>query len=292
MLGEFTEAYLDDKNAAHLTRRLTFRLLAEALYVKSKFHGALHFAYCYRSSQGSIRFTEERNKKMARFLLVQEAFILCHELSHWCFFRCNEDEKQNQIKFKRSLWSKYFDELIEARKIKSGPKGTSMLLQMRDKILNDDRIIEECVCDTFATMYLIEYFDGINEYSKIDIAIGSFLAIQNLQLLIYLEDDIYSASLANSSIELSFQMTLRMIIFKYHIHNYLYTYSRLDTEKYDQEIIACKELYDERIFNEFIGSMNNAQQEMLHLHLLPEITVLDDSWESIDLLIRNLLADN
>lgn len=291
IFGEFTEAFLDDKNAAFLTRRLTYRLLAEALYTRSKLHSTLHFAYCHRVAQGSIRFSKERNKKMARFLLIQEAFMLCHEISHWCLFRCNEEEKQRQLVFKRSLWTQYLDDLIESRKRKADSNGIVMLGQMRDKILTDDKTVEECVCDTFAAIFLMEYFGGINDYTKTDIAIGSFLAVQNLQLLVYLEDDTNAATNKNSSTELSLQMTLRMVIYKHHLHNYLNSNSKLDVEEYDREIITCKERYDERIYTEFISTLDGAQREIERLDSLPEITFLDEFWEGANLLARSLLMD-
>ena len=291
IFGEFTEAFLDDKNAAALTRRLTYRLLAEALYTRSKLHGALHFAYCHRVTQAFTRFSKERNKKKARFLLIQEAFMLCHEISHWCLFRCNEEEKKRQLVHKRTLWSKFLDELIELRKGKADLHGIVMLGQMRDKILTDDKIIEECACDTFAAIFLMEYFGGINDYTKTDIAIGSFLAVQNLQLLVYLEDAISATKNKSSSIDLSLQMKLRMVIYKHHVQNYLKSNSKLDAEEYGREIIMCKERYNERIYSEFISTLDGAQREIERLDSLPEITFLDEFWEGANLLARSLLMD-
>lgn len=293
VLGSFTKIFLAQRNADLLSRKLTFQILSESLYVKAWMHEALYFAYLFRAAKGIVAFPKERNQHMARHLLVQEAFILCHELSHWCFFRCNEQEKQRQLAFKRTLWSRYLDDLIENRRHRADSNGIALLSKMKQYIQSNDNIVEEVVCDTFAAIFLIEFMVDINDYDKIDIVIGSFLCIQNLQLLSFLDHVVGSATgYGAATDQLTFKMTLRMILFKHHIYNYFYTYARDDAECYNHEITVCKGTYDERVFFPFMDVVNQAGQDIPRLRLLPEVSVLDEKWNIMNNLIRELLTED
>jgi len=293
VFGEFAEAYLAGQNADDLVERLTYKLFAEKFYTQSKIHEAIHFSYCFRASRGMVTFSKERNTDIARNLLVQEAFILAHELSHWYLFRCDEEEKNIQLTFKRKLWLDCFEKLIENRRVRAGGEGLDTMEKMRDYIITDDDIIEECACDTFAAIFLIEFMELINGFSKIDIATSSFVCIQNLQLISYLEHNSSKVMNENTTLDkLSFEMTLRMIIYKYHIHDYLYTYSRGDEVIYDKGIIKCKEQYDTKVLSPFIKTMNKVNRDLMRIRLIEPISFLDESWEAYNQLLKRLLIQD
>ena len=290
LLGEFTEAFLASRHAESLTQKLTYQLLAEEMYISGKLHESLHFAYQYRASKSMVQFTEERNTAMARHLLVQEAFVLCHELTHWYLFRCDKAERDRYMKFKRDLWVQYLNDLISGRVHKGDAKGIALLSEMKEHIQTCDAIVEEISCDTFAAMYLVEYFSEINGYTKVDIAVSSFLCVQNLQMLSFLEHGLGTSKEGKPQTEwLAFNMTLRMILYKHHISVYFANYAKEIVKQFNDEITQCKETYDERVFSPFIGITNKAQNEIRQLRLLPHVSFLDDDYAAMDTLIRGLL---
>lgn len=288
-LGEFTEIYIEEKHYLKLTRKLTYRALAESFYVKGKFHEALYCAYNYISSDGYIHFTKERNKFLTQSLLIQESFVLCHELSHWYLFRCNVN-RDSLIENKKELWIEYLNKYIEKRKEKSDSNGVELLSEMIEYINIQSKIIEECTCDTFATVFLVNYMDGINQYNKIDIIKNSFIAIQSLQLLSFVEkytDTLLGFQESNEKIYL--ELTIRRIIFKTYFGNYLEQYHKDLTNVFENEIVSCVERYSEHITNAFNDLLDEIPIEILRLKSAPEISFLDDSWETINEFIKELL---
>lgn len=291
-MGDFLEAYFDEMNSAESIRRLTYRLIAEELYIKSNLHSALYYSYNYRATDGVTHFSADRLKYIAPFTLVHEAFALCHELSHWCLFRCNGESKYQQIVSKRTLWSNYFEELIQKRLKKCDAKAVSLLSRMRECILSDDKIIEECACDTFATIFLMEKWSGLDSLTKVDIAIVSFLAIQSMQLLAFLSQIINKIEDSPNDItDFSFTTTLRMLVFRQHIHSYLFTYSPDDLDIFENALTQCKEQFDRRIQDEFFRILRQSKREILHLSFLPRINFWDSNWKEINDLVRTLLSD-
>lgn len=288
-LGEFTEIYIEEKHCLKLTRKLTYRALAESFFVKGKFHEALYCAYNYISSSGHIHFTKERNKFLSQSLLIQKSFVLCHELSHWYLFRCNAN-RDSLIENKKELWIEYLNKLIEKRKEKSGSNGVKLLSEMKEYVDIQSKIIEECTCDTFATVFLVNYMDGINQYNKIDIIKSSFIAIQSLQMLSFVEkytDTILGFQESNEKIYL--ELTLRRIIFKIYFEDYLQQYYEELTNIFEDEIVSCVERYSEHITNSFNDLLDEIPIEILRLKNVPKISFLDDSWEMINAFIKKIL---
>lgn len=290
VLGEFTECFLSTRHPEFQVQKLFYRLLAEDMYVHGRLHEALHYSYMYRTAKSQVVFSKERTKSMSRHLLVQESFVLCHELSHWFLFRSNAAERSRQIEYKRDLWTKYFDDLIKNRIHKGDAKGVALLKEMQQYIQTDDVIVEEVACDTFAAIYLTEYFNGMNGYSKPDIAVSTFLGIQNLQMLSFLERDVGTAKEKGPTAEwLTFNMTLRMILYKHHLSVYFDNYDKEVVRIFNDDIIIAKELYDERVFSSFIDAMNQVQGELVRLAQLPKITILNDMYDTMNQLVRTLL---
>lgn len=290
VLGEFTECFLSIHQPELQVQKLFYRLLAEDMYVHGRLHEALHYSYMCRTAKGQVVFSEERTKSMARHLLVQEAFVLCHELSHWFLFRSNAAERSRQLEYKRALWTKYFDDLMKNRIHKGDAKGVALLKEMQQYIQTDDGIVEEVACDTFAAIYMTEYFNGMNGYSKSDIAVSAFLCIQNLQMLSFLERDVGTAKKKVPTAEwLTFNMTLRMILYKHHLSVYFDNYDKEIVRVFNDDIVNAKELYDERVFSPFIDAMNQVQGELMRLGQLPRITILDDMYDTMNQLVRTLL---
>lgn len=288
-LGEFTEIYIEEKHYLKLTRKLTYRALAESFFVKGKFHEALYCAYNYISSGGHIHFTKERNEFLTQSLLIQESFVLCHELSHWYLFRCNVN-RDSLLKNKKELWIEYLNKLIKKRKEKSDSDGVKLLSEMKEYIDVQGKIIEECTCDTFATVFLVNYMDGINQYSKIDIIKTSFIAIQSLQLLSFVEkytDTILEVQERNEKIYL--ELTLRKIIFRTYFGNYLKQHYEDLTNVFEDEITSCVERYSEHITSPFNDLLDEIPIEILRIQSAPKISFLDDSWETINAFIKKLL---
>lgn len=291
-MGDLLESYFNETNFSESSRRLSYRLIAEELYVKSKLHSALHFSYQYRATDGVFHFSSDRLKYIAPFTLVQEAFALCHELSHWCLFRCSEESKCQQISLKRQIWSDYFEELMQKRVKKCDAKGVALMSKMREAILHDDRIVEECACDTFATICLMEIWDGVNDLTKVDIAIASFLAIQFMQLLAFLGESIGQiADSVNDMENFFFNTTLRMLVFRQRIHSYFYTYSPELVDSFEDALSQCKDQYDRRIQDVFFEVLKQAKRELLHLNNLPSINFWDSDWDAVNNMIRSLLLD-
>lgn len=288
-LGEFTEIYIEEKYYLKLTRRLTYRALAESFLVKGKFNEALYCAYHYIPSEGYIHFTEERNKQITQSLLIQESFVLCHELSHWYLFRCNTN-RESLIKNKKELWIDYLNKLLERRKEKLDDDGVKLLSEMKEYINIQSKIIEECTCDTFSAVFLINYMDGINQYKKIDIIKNSFIAIQNLQLLSFVEKftDTVLGFQENSE-KIYLELTLRRIIFKTYFGNYLNQYYKDLASDFQDVIVSCVERYCKHITSPFNDLLDEIPIEILRLKSAPEISFLDDSWETINEFIKKLL---
>lgn len=288
VFGEFTECFLSTHHPEFQVQKLFYRLLAENMYVHGRLHEALHYSYMYRTAKSQVVFSEERTKSMARHLLVQEAFTLCHELSHWFLFRSNAAERSRQIEYKRDLWTKYFDDLIEKRIHTGDAKGMILLKEMQQYIQTDDLIVEEVACDTFASICLTEYFNNMNGYSKSDIAVSAFLGIQNLQMLSFLKRDV-GATKKNGAAWLTFNMTLRMKLYKHHLSVYFNNYDKEFVRVFNDEIVNAKEQYDDRVLSPFIDAMNQVQCELMLLNKLPKITILDDMYDMMNQLVRALL---
>lgn len=292
ILGDLLDAYFDDTQYADSTRRISFRLIAEELYINSNLHGALHYSYNYRATDGITCFSSDRIKYIAPFTLAQEAFTLCHELSHWCLFRCNTESRNQQIIYKRALWNDYFEELIQKRLKMCDAKSVSLLVQMRETVKSNDRIVEECACDTFATIFLMETWDGLHNLTKVDIAIACFLAIQFLQLISFVRQSIDQfTDKSDHTADFTFSTTLRMLVFRHHIRSYLFTYSPNDVDSFDQSLTQCKEQFDRHIQDELFKILRQTKRELGHLNYLPRINFWDNSWTEINNLIKTLLSD-
>ena len=292
ILGEFTEAFLSVHYADLLSHKLVFKLFAEDMYVSDKLHEALHFAYQYRASKSVVALSQERLTVMARHLLIQEAFVLSHEICHWYFFRCNEVERNKHLEYKRDLWIQYLDILLEKRRHKGDVKGITMLSEMKQYVKVNDDIVEEVTCDTFAAIYLTEYYSGVEDYSKVDIAVSSFLCIQNMQLLSFIAHDLVNGTKKiSTSDHLMFKITLRMILFKHHIQVYFDNYEKEIVQQFNEEINRCKEIYNERVLSPFIVGIDQAKIESAQLSLLSRVTFLDDDYCVIGKLIRDLLEE-
>lgn len=290
-LAEFLEIYFNDREYSRLSTRLANRLAAEKLYVESNMHGALYFAYEYYVTEGLTYFSKDRVKKIAAYNLIQEEFTMCHELSHWCFFRCNQEEKERQLMKKRKEWGEYFAVLVSKRACKGDVNGTYLMKRMQDSILSNDRYVEECVCDTFPTIFLME---NDSRCSRIDIALASFLTIQSMQMLAFVEDLIdlnQSGDIGQVAQEFSFLSTLRMLVFREYIHNFLFTNYPDEVDDFEKALIDCKEKFDQRVQAGIMEVLNVAKDKLFQLNRLDPVNIWNKNWNEMNNVIRRILLE-
>ena len=82
-----------------------------------------------------------------------------------------------------------------------------------------------------------------------------------------------------------------MLVFRQHIHSYLFTYSPDDVDSFENGLTQCKEQFDRRIQDDFFRILRQSKREILHLNFLPRINFWDSNWNEINDLVRMLLLD-
>ncbi len=183
-------------------RTYGYKLLAEDFHAKGNNKLSEVFAETYKVTKKSDYFTYTFDYNCTCSNMIQEHFIIFHELVHAYIGQNKDFFKKTYTEMKSLITSLYtdtktfdlFNSINNEDKYKNISTWKSVTwedIQYFDSsaktVLCREEIIEECVCDFYSIWHLINYFKNFGISISI-ILDGVHLGLKNLQLLAFIDN--------------------------------------------------------------------------------------------------------
>lgn len=223
-LRELNYLYFDSENKND-TEYYIYQLLAEMLYANGE---PIISQNCFLSSlfmSGKVSFKrplEDDNNTLC--FLIQVMFVFFHEIRHWELNSLNtEEDKRNKInsarkniihylEYEKEALEKYDDQIYDPviedlcketgidisknefddikKILKSSFHKDDVIEKELNLILNNDDAVEECFCDTLATLMVLNMCEKTFNLEKTEAIKMIYLAIEHLSSLKILQTSI------------------------------------------------------------------------------------------------------
>jgi hypothetical protein len=276
LCGYLDTMYLSEKEVEGDVQKLINKMLAEECMMCKKDSAALYFALGY-CSHGAYSIEDEildESEVLSKMEQLQEWYIMAHEIGHWLFYKNTYQNSETAKKVKHGVKELICDYIEQGRtRGLDGESYQEYLDICVDEIYNEDFIIEECVCDTFA--YSFVFKKAISQGYKLeDIIEAIFLLYLNLEVfsmvnLTVSEFDTYDV-----------ETSIRLIFLKYYLKEFAMT-----EEGYQEVLQRVYFRYEDRIMSQVLNSLEKVDEKMENLS---QIETLLKPWKK-EGMIRTLI---
>ena len=256
LCGYLNTMYLSEKEVVGDVQRFISKVLAEECMIYKKDSAALYWALDYHS-RNAYSIEEElldEGKALSQMEQVQEWYIMAHEIGHWMFYKSTYRDSEIAKKIKSGVKELICDYIGQSKASVMDGKGYQEYLDAcMDEIYNENFIIEECVCDTFA--YSFVFKKAISQKYKLENIIEAIL-------LLYLNLEVFSmVNLTVSDFDTyDVETTIRLIFLKYYLKEFAMT-----EECYQEVIQRAYFRYEERIMSQVLNFLEKADDMMENL---------------------------
>lgn len=233
------------------SRKLIYRLYAEELLLINKLNSSDYCLKKYLELVNPIGSNEISEKKIREITNIQELFVVSHELCHLYHFSTVDNKKRKVLlDDKLDLFNKYFDDLMGEG---LGNQDAVIFGLIKDYLNVNKKLIEECICDIFATSYIMSnYMVLYPEYELTTTQISEciFLSISVLQLICFMKYELSSGDQDKSEYK-DLELTIRQTILMKYISDYYFEFDSNNCELFELERPKWQKKYNDRIMSVF-----------------------------------------
>jgi hypothetical protein len=269
ILNAFNLIYLHKGKKADLEKFIC-RLMAETYYCKGSLRASLLMVhrYCNIANYTYEEFlTADLNNKAVLFAVIQQWFIIAHEIGHWFLKKTNS---VNLIKnTKDSLLNLPLDDF--SKRYYSNLK----------KIIKKNIIItEECYCDSFAIKIICDLFG--DELTAEDICESIFLIFKHMFILSMIEFETNDKSLV-TSLDMMKYTQIRLIHSKQLLP---LSINQKNTVNLNDNLVKINNYYNEHTLNEITDFIKNLVKLNYTYKKIYDVSMFGDK---IKVILENLI---
>lgn len=224
------------------------KILSEECFTQHKINAAVRFAARYLENISEVirEYMEPKNEGvLPDYLFVQQAFLIAHELFHFYVHR-NPHYDEEGIRSKKGFLDRIYKYVL------AGNPDTAEFIR---KAIMEDRMAEECLCDSTAVIQAIDAGVKTGKLDAADSGVAAALALMNQYTISTIQDTVKHFG------DMTYERLQNLFNFRIvHLKAFTNLYLR---EYYTDEVVSLYRTKVEEIHKQWFERVNTPIMHML-----------------------------